>query len=189
MKRIFMFMSIIASIMFVISCASSDTTGTGSAVQNELAGAPDWVLGNSNGDGKICGTGSAAGTRNPSLARTAAMGRGRTEIARTLSVKVKSMLKDYQATTTGGKDFGKAANDEQHIEDVSKQITNNSISGSELEKTWISKTGTLYVLMCVDLNKFKDLVNQMQQLDEKTRQAIVERADKAFNELDKETSK
>jgi hypothetical protein len=117
------------------------------------------------------------------------MGRGRTEIARTLQVQVKSMLKDYQSTTTGGEAFGQAANDEQHIEDVSKQITDTTLTGSELRKTWISNPGTLYVLMCVDLQKFKDALSNMSQLNEQVRAAVVERADKAFEALDKETSK
>jgi hypothetical protein len=43
--------------------------------------------------------------------------------------------------------------------------------------------------MCVDLQKFKDALSNMQQLNEQVRAAVVERADKAFGELDKETSK
>ncbi len=189
MKRVFivvLFVFVAAS-FFVAGCGSSDKKGTGGVVAAELDGAPDWVLGNSNTKNEICGVGSAGGTRNASVARTAAMGRGRTEIARTLEVRVQSMLKDYQATTTGGEYFGQAANDEQHIEDVSRQITDTSLSGSELKKTWISKPGTLYVLMCVDLNKFKDAVNRMSQLNEQVRAAVVERANKAFEELDQVT--
>lgn len=190
MKRLFViFMIFAVSMLFFMGCGSSEKKSTGSAIKSELEGAPDWVMGNANTGKQICGVGSAAGTRNASIARTAAMGRGRTEIARTLQLQVKSMLKDYQATTTGGEAFGKAANDEQHIEDVSKQITDMSLPGSELRKTWISNPGTLYVLMCVDLQKFKDTLSNMQQLNEQVRAAVVERADKAFGELDKETSK
>ncbi len=182
-------MLIAATALVVTACKSSDKKSTGSAIQAEYDGAPDWVLGNASTKNEICGVGSSGGTRNPSVARTAAMGRGRTEIARTLELRVKSMLKDYQSTTTGGEYFGRAANDEQHIEDVSKQITDTTLSGSELKKTWISKPGTLYVLMCVDVNKFKDAVNRMSQLNEQVRQAVVERANKAFEELDRETAK
>jgi hypothetical protein len=189
-KLLVVIMVVFVASLFVASCGSSEEKkGTGSAVKNELEGAPDWVMGNENNAKQICGVGSAAGTRNASLARTAAMGRGRTEIARTLQVQVKSMLKDYQSTTTGGEAFGQAANDEQHIEDVSKQITDTTLTGSELRKTWISNPGTLYVLMGVDLVKFKDALNNMSQLNEQVRAAVVERADKAFEALDKETSK
>ncbi|MGI6394954.1 MAG: LPP20 family lipoprotein [bacterium] len=190
MKRtLLVLVAVFVALLFAASCSSSSKKGTGSVMKNELAGAPDWVIGNSNDSKQICGVGNAAGTRNPSIARNAAMGRGRTEIARTLQVQVKSMLKDYQSTTTGGEDFGQAANDEQHIEDVSKQITDTTLSGSELRKSWVADTGTLYVLMCVDLQKFKDALSNMTQLNEQVRAAIVERADKAFEALDKETSK
>lgn len=189
MKNFFIVSLTLVMTLFMLSCSSKENTKTGSAMKNELKGAPDWVLGGASSKDKICGVGSAAGTRNPSLARTAAIGRGRTAISRTLETQVNSMLKDYQATTTGGENFGNAANDEQHIVDVSKQITQNTISGAEQNKTWIADTGTLYVLVCVDVEKFKDSVNKMSQLNEAVREAVVERADKAFEELDKETSK
>lgn len=187
MKKLTIAFAILGIAFFVAACGSKEKAPA-SAMQNELDGAPDWVLNESSGgNGLICGVGSATGTRNVALARTAAQGRGRTAIARALEVKVKAMLKDYQSTTTGGEGFGQAANDEQHIEDVSKQITDTTLSGTEQKNTWISKTGTLYVQMCMDVEKFKGAVQQMQQLDEKLRQAIVERADKAFKELDEAT--
>ena len=79
-----------------------------------------------------------------------------------------------------------AANDEQHIVDVSKQITDTTLSGTEPKDSWISDSGTLYILMCADIEKFKDAVSKMGQLSESVRKAVVERADKAFDELSKE---
>lgn len=137
---------------------------------------------------KLCGVGSVAGSRNIALARTAAEARGRTAIARTLDLKVKAMLKDYQATTTGGEGFGTQAADEQHAEDVSKQITEMTLSGTRVEDTWISPhDGTYFVLMVLDAEAFKDAVGKMKNLSESVRKAVIERADKAFGELDKAT--
>jgi len=168
-------------------CGSSGPKEPGSVIEKELDGAPDWVLEGEDGDGeRIYGVGSVAGTRNVALARSTAQGRGRTEIARSLQLQVKSMLKDYQSTTTGGEYFGQHANDEQHIEDVSKQITDLTLSGTTQEKHWISDTGTLYVLMSLDVEEFKDVVNSMNQLSDEVRQAVEERADDAFRELDRE---
>lgn len=179
----------IVSIIFLLvlsACGSADKKDTGNAVKNEFDGAPKWVLGSSSTAKEICGVGSAAGSRNVSMMRTTAMGRGRTELARMLELKVQSMLKDYQSTTTGGEDFGKAANDEQHIVDVAKQITDTTLSGTEQKESWISDSGTLYVLMCSDIEKFKSMVDSMSQLSESVRKAVTERADKAFEELSKE---
>jgi hypothetical protein len=53
-----------------------------------------------------------------------------------------------------------------------------------LEDTWVSDSGTFYALMVLDVNAFRDQVKGMNQLDEQVRQAIVERAEKSFDELD-----
>ncbi|MBP5202072.1 LPP20 family lipoprotein [bacterium] len=186
MKKTLISIVSILLLLVLSACGSADKKGTGNAVRNEFDGAPKWVLGSSSTPNQICGVGSAAGSRNVSAMRTSAMGRGRTEIARMLELKVQSMLKDYQATTTGGEDFGKAANDEQHIVDVAKQITDLTLSGTEQKESWISDSGTLYMLMCADLEKFKNTVNSMSQLSESVRKAVTERADKAFEDLSKE---
>ena len=185
MKKFWVYFVSVFFILVMSACGSADKK-TGNAVKNEFDGAPKWVLGSSSTPQQICGVGSAAGSRNVSMMRTSAMGRGREEIARMLELKVQSMLKDYQSTTTGGEDFGKAANDEQHIVDVAKQITDITLSGTEQKESWISDSGTLYVLMCADIEKFKNSVNNMSQLSESVRKAVTERADKAFEELSKE---
>ena len=185
MKKTVLYIISVIFLLTLAACGSTDKK-TGDAVKNEFDGAPKWVLGSSSTPQQICGVGSAAGSRNVSVMRTSAMGRGRTEIARMLELKVQSMLKDYQSTTTGGEEFGTAANDEQHIVDVAKQITDITLSGTEQKESWISDSGTLYILMCADLEKFKNSVNNMSQLSESVRKAVTERADKAFEELSKE---
>ena len=157
----------------------------------EFVEAPPWVIQGcraywDDDEELICGVGSAGGSRNVSLMRTTAIGRGRTEIARTLGVQVKAMLKDYAATTTGGQEFGEAANDEQHIVDVSKQITDISLTGTEMTDSWISQNGTYYALVSLDVEKFSDAVSRMDQLSESVRRAVVERAQDSFKELDDE---
>jgi len=152
--------------------------------------APKWIrtgCGAFFGEKKslICGVGSVAGMTNPGLARSAAEGRGRTEIARSLRVRVKAMLKDYQAATQGGPANG--LNSEQHIEDTSKQITDMTLSGTKLNDTWVSKRGTFYALIVLDSEGFKNQMKAMAQLDEAVRAAVVERAEKSFQELDAAT--
>jgi hypothetical protein len=134
----------------------------------------------------ICGTGSVSGMTNVALARSAAEARARTELARSLQTRVKAMLKDYQAATQGGPENKTAS--EQHIEDVSKQITDQSLSGTRLEDTWISNAGTFWALVVLDTDAFKDSLNNMKQLDDHIRAAIVKRADKAFSDLDDATA-
>ncbi len=187
-KVVFTLLSLTVALVFT-ACGSAEKQAPGNAIAEELDGAPAWVLGGTSEKGQICGVGSAGGTRNVSLARTTAIGRARTDLSRQLQLKVKSMLKDYQSTTTGGENYGTAANDEQHVVDVSKQVTQMTLNGTELKNTWLSKKGTLFTLVCLNVDKFKNTVSSMSQLDDQVRAAIVERADKAFDELDKETKK
>ena len=187
--------AVAVSAMVGSGCAGTRPKSPATVVHEELASAPCWVTKGGRCYFKeadrakyICGVGSVGGTRNVGLAREAAMGRARTEISRTLAVRVTSMLKDYQATTTGGAEFGTSAADEQHIADVSKQITDLTLSGTEIVDSWVSGSGTYYALCRVDVEGFKDTVRRMTALSESVRQAVVERADKAFEELDRATN-
>lgn len=178
-----------AAALALSACASTPTPPK-DAIENELADAPDWVRKGCSSYWKekdkprICGVGAMGGTRNAALARTGAMTRARTEIARSLQTQVEAMLRDYQATTTGGEAYGIAANDEQHVEDVSRQITELTLSGTELVDSWISRSGTFYALVSLDVETFRDAVSRMEQLSEAVRRAVVERAEQAFDELD-----
>ncbi len=135
----------------------------------------------------ICGEGSMGATSNMNMAQSASAGRARTALARTLEIKVAAMLKDYQATTSGGSQFGEAANDEQHVQDASKQITDTTLSGTEVNETWISSRSTLHSLVCLNVERFKGIVSGMKQLDEQVRAAVAARADQAWAELDAAT--
>jgi hypothetical protein len=165
------------------------------AIDSELADAPDWVRKGCSAywkekeTGRICGVGAMGSTRNAALARTGAMARARTEIARSLQTQVEAMLKDYQATTTGGEEYGLAAADDQHVEDVSRQITETTLSGTELVDSWISRSGTFYALVSLDVERFQDAVSKMQNLSERVRQEVIRRSERAFQDLDRQLEK
>ena len=153
---------------------------------DELAGAPEWIRRGCSAywadapDRGVCGVGSTSGSRNMALTTSTAEGRGRTAIARSLSTKVRTMLKDYQATTTGGAEFGTAAADEQHIVDVGKQLTNGSLTGAERRDLWISPSGVVYALMVLDLEKFQGAVWSMKHLSESLRRRVAQEAAREF---------
>jgi hypothetical protein len=95
------------------------------------------------------------------------------------------MLKDYQATTTGGGSFGKGASDDQYVVDVSRQVTQMTLSGTTVQATWVSPNNTLYALVVLDVDTFNDSISQMDDLSENIRVAVQERAEASFRELDK----
>jgi hypothetical protein len=162
-------------------CASPPAESA--ALDPELDGAPAWVVrGCPGSENRICGVGSASGMQNSALRRTAAIGRARTEIARNLQVRVVALLKDYASTTAGGADFRRTPDDEQHIVDVSKQITNMTLAGTEIMDTWTSRSSTYYALVTLDVEKFNHTVGRMNQLSESVRSAVIEGSEDAFAE-------
>jgi hypothetical protein len=177
------------ALLLAAACGSAGPEDPGSAIAGELDGAPSWVGQGCDtafeGRKVVCGVGSAGGSRSISILRTGAMARGRTEIARTLNVRVKAMIKDYQSTSTAGELFSKSANDEQLIEDVSKQVTDRTLVGTVLEKTWVSKRGTYFALMSLDLGSFLQGLQSLDGIDAKLRDAIETRAARAFEELER----
>ncbi|MFT5444044.1 MAG: hypothetical protein ACI8W3_003095 [Myxococcota bacterium] len=183
------FHSALAAIaLFAFGCATGSSPRD--TMPNEFAGAPDWVIHGCRSyageptPAKLCGVGAFKGSNNILLTRTAAMARGRTEIARRLGIAVRSSLKDYQATTTDGADFGGAVSHEQHVADVSKQITDISLTGAEIQGTWLSNSGTYYALMVLDVEKLEESMSGMRRLSDEIRKAIIERAKAAFADLD-----
>lgn len=146
-------------------------------ISQELKGAPQWVI-NGRGDDpdKIYGLGSFSGTRDVGLARDTALARARNDIVLRVQAQVRSLLESYQATTTGGDDYGTAVNDEQHVENMVAQVAKMDISGAGQEAQWISETGTMWILAAVDVEEFAKKVNQMTQLNEQVREDIIERA-------------
>lgn len=157
----------------------------------EYKGAPDWVVRGCSSYWKaddpnkeICGVGAVGGVKNPEIARESALIRARADIARKIQVTITSLLKDYQATTTGEDHFGTDTVDEQHIEIISKQVSDMNLSGTELVDSWVSDNGTYYVLVALHEEKFKDSINRG-DFSEGLKKVIIDRADKAFDDLDK----
>lgn len=186
-------LAIVLATALALACAPSPPAQKRAALprpqprfENELAGAPAWIRrgcaawwANSPNRG-ICGVGSASGSRNIALLTSTAEGRGRTAIARTLGATVRAMLKDYQATTTGGDEFGREASDEQHIIDVSKQLTNTSVVGATRRDLWISPSDIVYALMVLDLERFQETVASMQTLSHSLREHVSRRGENSF---------
>ena len=108
--------------------------------------APSWVCdGGATMEGGLFAVGSAA--PNPlgiGFQRTEATAAARDALARQISVKVKNMFKQFQATTG----IGDAQTAEKATQNVSKQVAAQTLAGSKVMKTWISpKTRTMYVLV------------------------------------------
>ena len=140
------------------------------------SGAPAWVSGDCRAHfGQkqvICGVGSVSGEASPSMARNAAIVRGRTEIGRYLHVRVKSILTDYQST---GGDIG-----ELSIAESAKQIAEVTLSGTRSVEQWIAADQTHYALMFLGIDDFINGVQRARGIDEGVRHAVLQNTAKIF---------
>jgi len=124
-------------------------------MQSELEGAPKWVMEYPDNSDYIYGVGISENTNMDfSFQKTEAMGYARDEIVRSVSVKVKNMLKSFKERTGGGE----SATFDRVATNVSKQVANQTLNGSRQEDMWISKSGRLYVLVSVSKDSVKESV-------------------------------
>jgi hypothetical protein len=184
-KLPFVFVFVFVFVSVLTGCGSSESTKPAPKTPSSIEGAPSWVTGDCRkhfgNQQVICGVGSVSGVTSPALARNAAMGRGRTEIARYLQVRVKGILSDYQAVKGGA--------NEQVIEENSKQITDMSLSGTRMAEYFIAPDGTYYALVTLGVDEFKSTIAQAPGIEEPIRQTLIENASKAFSAYDDETSR
>jgi len=154
------------------------------------AKAPSWVCdGGAMMEGGIFGVGSAEKTPlGISFQRPEAAASARDALARQVKVKVANMFKQFQATTG----IGDAQTAEKATQNVSKQVSKATLSGSKVMKTWLSPKGTLFVL--VGMPDPKAVAAQVKKAVKTTfhnDQALWQefKAKKADNELDSAVEK
>src|SRR5207244_11169310 len=127
------------------------------------------------------GWGSARGLRNAARRRPTPDSRARSKIAKTLDTYVAVLNKDYQASTTAG-DMS-ASTEEQHVQQALKTYSQMELSGVLIVDHWVDTDGTEYSLAQLDMDTFKNNMEQMKALNAKVRDAVRANADQAFDEL------
>jgi len=193
MKRVLL-STVTVSTLFFTGCANQPNQVTQPAgqvyVDPELDGAPTWVL-MPMVEGTIAEVGSAKKNMagDISFQRNEAMADARDNLARLISTKVKNMFKSFKSSTG----TGEAATFDKSVETVSKQIASQTLNGTEVKGTWISKTGTLYVLMAVNSDAVANMMEKTIKSNSsfKNDQALYQKflASKAQGELDTELEK
>jgi hypothetical protein len=148
-----------------IACATTQAAGPAAPSGD---GTPEWVLNPLKG----CGVGQATNHGNIGLARQAAEGKGRENLAAQLSTSVQGMLKMYQDSgETDGKDYN-----EEKITSVSKQLVDQNLQGTRtLKVAQVDKQ--LFAMVCLDPETFAQALDKMNQLSSKQRQFLKARAD------------
>jgi uncharacterized lipoprotein YehR (DUF1307 family) len=151
-------------------------------------GAPQWVIAP-----YLEGTVVALGVASPNAGNDysfqveEAVADGRTKLARRIETKIKSMFKQFKATTGAGKSgtYDKATSS------VSKQVSNQTLRGTKMMNSWINKQRTLFVLVGIDSKEVAQMTEAQTKTSFKNDKALYQefKAKKAFDELDLELQK
>ncbi|TLY22096.1 MAG: hypothetical protein E6K68_04030 [Nitrospirae bacterium] len=168
---------------------------TGALLLTACSSVPKWV--DKGGgymtekDGKaFYGVGAVMGIRNEPLAKETADNRARADLAKYVDTYTSYLMRDYAASTTAG-DFTKTS-EEQNVERALKTFVSTHLSGVVVMDRWEKedKSGkTIYSLAKLDLDKFKEQIGQMRELNEAARDFVRKNAEKAFERLQQEEDK
>ena len=170
------------SILFIgfllIGCSSKSPS------KNEYNNTPKWVR-TPYMQGYITGLGIAPPNRGDdiSLQRSEAMAVARDEIARTVETKVGGFF-DKFSESVGVKDKEAFARD---VKSKIRNVTKQKLKGARVKKTWMGKSGKLYMLMTLESSEVLDILTQknsnLEKQDVKFQRFLSE---KNLKELEKE---
>ena len=188
LKRVFILLLIVAAgSLFITGCSKKVKKVDNEALEEEFKHAPAWVL-NGYEEGSISAVGSAViGKSGMQFAKTEALAQGRSELARQTSIKVKTLVNNFVQQTGLG--------DDQLVDrfskQMTKQITNETLSGSRQKDMWISPSSELYILVVMDPTAVKESVKKQLTTSYKNDEARWQefKAKNGEAELDREIEK
>jgi len=171
--------------LLLFACSSN------TVVESDLGikGAPDWVNEGKQAfkDGKnrfFRGIGSAPSMNDASLQKNTADNRARAELAQIFSSYMDVVASDYSAAVASSDDIV----NEQAVSRNIKNITKLNLTGAEIIAHWQDKkSGVIYSLAEIDMNKFKTVATAAENMDPKLKQFIENKADNIFDAMNKGT--
>ncbi len=171
----------------LLTLSAIGCTGADQAYNDD--GSPAWVSrgsGAAKEDGRrvFYGVGMVSGIYNRALARTTAENRARAELGKIFQTYSASLMRDYMAATTAGTMESTA--EEQHVDQAIKTFSAVTLNGVMITDHFVDQDGTVYALARLDLAEFEGALQQMRELDAKTRDFVRANAQKAFDRLDSE---
>lgn len=137
----------------IIGCgAKDDELGVGGKSIDKKAlkalsiqGAPNWVLNAGQGDMSAVGDSDIV-NGNIGYARTEALAKARTELAKQVEVEIEDVLKQSVSKVGGSEAQSTQLNETS--EQITKQVTRQTLSGTRQTDTWITKDASrIFVLI------------------------------------------
>ena len=158
MKRtLIVFTMISLALMLILAgCGKKAKKIDNERFEKEYEYAPDWVLAQTTGEGFFAVGSAHIGKGGIQFARTEALANARSELARQVSVKVRGLVNTFAQQTGIGGDQTMDAFSKQ----VSKLVTDETLSGSREKDTWISPSEDIYVLAVLETMEVKESVRR-----------------------------
>ncbi len=182
MKKI-LILAVAVVVLAAVGCGGKKEEAQPAGIANQcLKDAPDWVIAG-GAEGGFTSVGAAQISKaGVQFARTAAMGNARDEMARSISVKVNNMLKDFTQVTGIGDD----ETVDKVTASVSKQVASQTLNGTVQKAIWQSPCSELYVLIASDPGVVQAAVKNSVTSSYKNENALWQQfqAQKAQDELD-----
>jgi len=150
-----------------------------------ISGAPDWVNEGTNilkdKDGRLFhGVGFAPQMGDMSLQKTTADNRARAEVARVLSSYMNVVSKDYVESVGTG--------DQQELSQAVshdiENITKVNLTGAKIIGNWRDeKTNTIYALAELDMKNVKNILDNVENMNQGFRKYIETQGDNIFDRM------
>ena len=152
--------------ILVFGCSSKNRSET--AMSAQYKDAPEWVF-HADAQPPMAAVGMARiGKAGLGFARNAALADGRDQLARQMEVKVKNMVKQFtRATGSEG-----AETVDTVSEQVSRQVSHQTLAGSRMKAMWRAPTEELFVLVVIDANRVLPVVRDAMESSMKNQEAL-----------------
>jgi hypothetical protein len=132
------------------------------------------------------GVGAASNISLPSLRRNSADAQARADLARTFKTHINDLGKIYSKSVSGGGSAGDAReSSEQFASQVTTALTEMDLTGSMIvDRFYDTRERTQYSLVVLDVDGFRNQIDQVRSLTQQAQAVIKANADSAFAELD-----
>ncbi len=150
MKKITLILvAVVVAGLLTLAMASCAGGGEETMTEKEIQELPDWVMNMEMAEDAMYGIGYAK-MSNLNTSRTTALARARTDLSFQIRATIQAMMTDYQQEA-GVDDNTQVIN---FVENISKQLTNNVLTGLTPDKMAVMKDGGVWVRVVYNKNKF-----------------------------------
>jgi len=188
-QRLLACFSGLAVIVSVAACATSPSNrAANTRVISEEAKAPEWVNGGCSDKKVLCGVGFASTLGDYTVGRQEADSLALVDLRGIMETYVGYLLEGYKKRVLSGDPH--AVSIMGQTEEAVKRVVGGTLTGVKIVDHWEHPTkNMIFSLAKVDLNAFKDNVDQMKDLSEEFKKHVRENADRMLQKLDRELEK